>query len=136
MKKKNNNKVKVVPFYGFVVYEIIGNKLLNGLFVNNYQPNLGEIMNEIARKTNEDDVKDISGLYTDAWIGINEDKGVCTTLKISKRNIDFTYNLKWETDNGGMMGIGMKIRENQFVAFYWKKDQPIFLKKITDNINL
>ncbi|MBI5219598.1 MAG: hypothetical protein HY958_11770 [Bacteroidia bacterium] len=119
---ENNGK-----FYGFVVYEIVENGLLNGLFVNNALQNKGKTMNEIARRKDEDSVGksdvDISGEYNNAWIGIEE--GIVQgTLKISPSS-NFTYELEWEGKNVSIKGTGMRIGSNQFVAIYWKTDDPI-----------
>lgn len=109
-------------FYGFVVYKIVENGLLSGLFVNNYPNNKGKTMNEIARIKSDKSDDEISGIYTNAWIEVEKNEGILGTLIIKPSGND-TYSLEWV--GIGMEGTGMKIGPKQLVAIYWKKDESI-----------
>ncbi len=112
--EQNTNK-----FWGIVVYEIVGNGCLNGLWTNNDAKKGGSIMNEIARKSDKKE-SEIIGDYTVAWIEADQE-AVTGTLKITPNGI--TYNFEWFVENedrSRFKAIGMQVGLSQVVAFYWK----------------
>lgn len=106
-------------FWGIVVYEIIGDGCLNGVWTNN-ESDKGLIMNEISRKKDGQE-SNIAGDYTVAWIEPNQEP-TCGTLEISE-----DYSLEWKGKKGNSIfrGKGVKTGTKQLVAIYWKTDEPI-----------
>ena len=147
---ENENGKSENKFWGVVVYEIVDDKCLNGLWTNNDPQKGGVLMNEIARKIDKkveeiicdyernldkkvEEIicdyeknlakkrKEIIGDYHVSWIEPNQ-----VPIK-GKLNITPTtenvkvYSFTWSVDGEAeFKGIGMLLGLKQLVAFYWK----------------
>lgn len=104
-------------FWGIVNYEVKGDGCFNGIWTNNDANKGGVIMNEIARK-NDNNPNEIIGDYYVSWIEPNQ-PATFGFLKISPNGI--AYDFEWLVDNTSMFkGIGMQVGLHQVIAFYWK----------------
>jgi hypothetical protein len=106
-------------FWGLVTYEKV-NKCLMGLWSNSDQANSGIIMNEIARKSNNDECLD--GEYVVSWI---ESDMVILNGTLSIVNESNIYLFEWRVNNLLFRGRGLRLGDNKLVALYWKPEEFI-----------
>jgi len=107
----------MTKFIGVVVYEILPDGCLNGVYANNGVDAKNKIFNEIARKKKKTENDDgIPGCYACSYIDIGNSVHICD-LEISNNNGQYTFiwkeneTLKWE-------GIGWRTRDNQITVSY------------------
>ncbi|GEM_PF-859098 len=124
IKEKNENE-----FWGIVVYDMIGNECLNGIWTNNTVKE-SQIMNEIARKVKIDDNLDFDGTYLLSWIEPSESKPITGKLIIKKEVDDKTYFIEWINENKtAFYGKGFKLGDKKLVAIYWQAEKVIQFSK-------
>jgi hypothetical protein len=116
-------------FWGLVVYDIIDDFCINGLWSNSYSNNPKKTFNEIARNIKKikcDFEKDydikLSGTYNLAWIEEKKDEIVKGKLHITVPKKNLIYNVEWENEDKKVIfvGRGLRIRKNQLVVYYSK----------------
>ncbi|MBN8697690.1 MAG: hypothetical protein J0L87_14255 [Bacteroidetes bacterium] len=103
---------------GIVLYTIEQDGCLNGIYTNESCD--GEIFNEIARKDNPSEGKDIIGSYNCFYFE-NKNNRVNAKLTISlRKSKKRTYDFSWNVDNKILFkGIGYKTSDKQIVVHYW-----------------
>jgi hypothetical protein len=104
---------------GVIVYEILPDGCLNGVFSNDHYRTGNQIFNEVARNrspNNEADFK-IEGEYNCCYM--DDEKAYVRDLKIANDN--GRYKLIWtdQESNTVFEGIGWKTRNNQLTVSYW-----------------
>lgn len=106
-----------LKFTGVVIYEILPDGCLNGIYTNDHQLTNGKIFNEIARKKSED-YNDVIGDYVCSCIDFNNQVKNCElTIRFSPKNNQ--YKLDWSDNQGPLFnGIGWLTRDNQLSVIY------------------
>jgi hypothetical protein len=110
-------------FKGIVVYEILPNGCLNGVYSNNDLATKDEIFNEIARKHPDEGVHGIVGKYTCGYIDLNNQLHECILQITSITNTanNFQYEFVWHDKISNAIkwkGIGWRTRDNQITVRY------------------
>ncbi len=112
--------------WGLIVYEIVGDGCLNGMWTNNdnllWTNNSRRIMNEIARKS-DGEHNNINGDYSVTYIDFNN-VTLSGTLTITENNgifnFEWTINIPNNNPNPFIFtGVGMRTGERQLTAIYW-----------------
>jgi len=114
---------------GVIVYEILPNGCLNGVFSNDHSSNVNhEIFNEIARKVSdlEDHAGDeIFGNYLCSYIDFGNVAEICDLViqpgYVGKNSRRSQYDLIWYekgTTNIKFEGSGWRTRTNQITVSY------------------
>lgn len=114
-----NKKANGSQLWGMIVYELLGDGCMNGLWTNIHTESK-KVMNEIARKKSGGDMSDLSGEYYVSWI---ENKGgpVAGTLKIESRITH--YYFEWIVSGKlSFKGVGMQVAERKLAVTYWDGD--------------
>jgi hypothetical protein len=112
-----NRKVGGTQLWGMIIYEILGDGCLNGVWTNTHTESK-KLMNEIARKKRSDEKDPIAGEYYMSWI---EEKGgpVTGTLKIASKITH--YSFEWiVSGKSSFMGIGILVGECRLAVTYWE----------------
>ncbi|HPS72091.1 MAG TPA: hypothetical protein PLM70_07545 [Bacteroidales bacterium] len=119
IKEKNEKEL-----WGFVVYDIMDDGCLNGIWTNSYAQE-NQLMNEIARKEKiSNDNIEIAGHYKLAWIEPNEKKPITGTLIITKKPDENTYLVEWRNGNKiAFYGKGLILGKKKLVVYYWEADK-------------
>ncbi len=99
-------------FWGIVVYEILEDGCLNGIWTNT--ANNGVISNEIAKKIKDkENNNSLIGTYQVSWIEPSNESNQCI---LSINNIDSLYTLNWGDE---YKGKGFKMN-NKLIVTYWE----------------
>jgi len=114
---ENENGKSENKFWGVVVYEIVNDKCLTGLWTNNDPEKNGALMNEIARKRHENgNISD----YDVSWIEPNQEPTIGKLKITHNKNV---YDFEWFVGGKPIFkGIGMQVGPKQLVAFYCNAD--------------
>jgi len=111
-----NKKGGGAQLWGMILYDIIGDGCLNGVWTNTHTESK-KIMNEIARKKKGDDKDPIAGEYYVSWI---EEKGgpVSGTLKVESRITH--YSFEWVVSGKvSFKGVGILMGADKLAVTYW-----------------
>lgn len=117
-----NKKGGDAQLWGMMVYEIIGDGCMNGLWTNTHTENR-KVMNEIARKKKGNEKDEIAGEYYVSWI---EEKGgpVSGALKIESRITH--YYLEWIVSGKvSFRGVGIQVADKRLVVTYWDGEELV-----------
>ncbi|HEY8970998.1 MAG TPA: hypothetical protein VIM64_17955 [Puia sp.] len=112
-----NKKGGGAQLWGVVLYDILGDGCLNGVWTNNHTEGK-KTMNEIARKKRSPEKDPIAGEYYVSWI---EEKGgpVTGTLRIESRITH--YSLEWVVSGkSSFKGVGILVGEDRLAVTYWE----------------
>lgn len=106
---------------GVQLYKILPDTCLNGRYINT---DTGEVFNEIAKKKDRDNSKDIFGKYLCSYHNqeAGEEITICNgTLTISP-GVNNKMIFDWHSDNGShdWTGEGWEIGENLIIVKYRK----------------
>lgn len=115
-----NKKGGGAQLWGMVIYDLIGDGCLNGIWTNTHTE-CKKIMNEIARKKKREEKDEFAGEYYVSWI---EEKGgpVSGTLKIESRITH--YYLEWVVSGKvSFRGVGIPMTSKQLVVTYWDGEE-------------
>lgn len=105
-------------YNGVIVYEILPNGCLNGVYSNDHKNTKNEIFNEIARKKQKEDTNKIEGIYSCSYIDLNSEVFECD-LEITANN--GRYEFIWTELVTGVTkftGTGWLTRQNQITVMY------------------
>ena len=125
MQNKTNETTN--PFWGIIKFEIKENGCLNGLWSNTANTTADYLFNEIARKKDNSEPKNLAGEYFVSWLEANE-AAINGTLKIIDKSN--SYELEWfdKENKSCYKGKGLKIEKDLLVAVYWKTGETITWK--------
>ncbi|MDB5136010.1 MAG: hypothetical protein JWP37_2613 [Mucilaginibacter sp.] len=107
---------------GIVVYEILPDGCLNGVYSNTHKDTKNQIFNEMARKNSLFDEDKIDGIYACSNIDL---ANLVYTCELDIANTNNQYTLKWYeiTSKRNRIlkfeGIGWRTRKNQLTVMYW-----------------
>jgi len=108
------------PFKGVIVYEILPNGCLNGIYSNDAMSTTNEIFNEIARKIPNANKDEILGKYACSYIDLGNKIEICDLEINAPPSKKGQYQFTW-TKKGTKIfeGIGWLTRHNQITVSYW-----------------
>ena len=112
-----NKKGGGTPFWGTMLYDIIEDGCLSGVWTNTHtEPK--RVMNEIARKKKSEEKDPIAGEYYVSWM---EEKGgpVSGTLKVESKITHYAF--EWiVSGKTSFRGVGLLIGDKRLAVTYWE----------------
>ncbi len=107
---------------GVMVYEILPNGCLNGVYSNDHPKTNNQIFNDVARKKISDNGDEILGEYICGFIGSDNTVWDCKLIihNRPKRVQNGQYHFEWYDKNDILIfeGTGWRTKANQIAVSY------------------